>query len=296
MPGGVLAQFSALHAFPFIALGALVTGSHFPIPGLLVCSAGLCGTDFMLGHALVDIPEDLPPLEVLARVALADPMIGPTPDRARLIGAEMQRLGSEALVISRIPGASRCAREGNIIRQFVQENFGMPTLEIEVPPLSDSLAAALNSGAVDQGVGQRRLARELVDRLSNMSGTGRFLEVVATRLGVPLGELGALVLQSRCPASISSMCAVFAETEIVGLLAGGRHPADIVAGVQAAISRRVGRWREEIWCPPSALRGRVALVPGMAQSLEKALGHPVGLAPQPLLTGALGAALLALKM
>lgn len=109
------------------------------------CGGRLCGTDFMLGHALVDIPEDLPPLEALARVALADPMIGPTPDRARLIGAEMQRLGSEALVISRIPGASHCAREGNIIRQFVQENFGMPTLEIEVPPLSDSLVPALRS-------------------------------------------------------------------------------------------------------------------------------------------------------
>jgi predicted CoA-substrate-specific enzyme activase len=127
------------------------------------------------------------------------------------------------------------------------------------------------------------------------AGTGRFLEMVATRLGIPLGELGALVCQSQCPAPISSMCAVFAETEIVGLLAGGRHPADIVTGVQAAISQRMGSMAGRNLVGPICFTGGVALVPGMAQALQKVLGHPVSLPPQPLLTGALGAALLAVK-
>jgi hypothetical protein len=109
------------------------------------CGGRLCGTDFMFGHALVDIPEDLPPLDALARVALADPMVGSAQDRARLICAEMQRLGSEALVVSRIPGASHCCREGGIIRQFVQGSLGVPTLEIEVPPLTDTLIPALRT-------------------------------------------------------------------------------------------------------------------------------------------------------
>ena len=109
------------------------------------CGGRLCGTDFMFGHALADIPGELPPLDALARIALADPMTGSAQERARLICAEMQRLGAEALVVSRIPGASHCCREGEIIRQFVQEDSGAPTLEIEVPPLSDALMPALRS-------------------------------------------------------------------------------------------------------------------------------------------------------
>ncbi|MEI6034128.1 MAG: acyl-CoA dehydratase activase [Verrucomicrobiae bacterium] len=234
-------------------------------------------------------------------------------------------------------------------------------------------SAVVNSGAIDQGVEQRRLAGELVERLLSelgagrppiartvatgygrnlidfadariteitchaagvalvapstrtiieiggqdnkvirldesgtvcdfdmndrcAAGTGRFLEVVATRLGVQLDELGLLVQQSRCPTPISSMCAVFAETEIVGLLAGGRHPADIVAGVQAAISLRVSSMAGRNVVCPICFTGGVALVPGMAKALQSALGHPVAVAPHPLLTGALGAALLALEI
>ena len=107
------------------------------------CGGRLCGTDFMFGHALEHIPEELPPMEALARIALADPMAGSAADRARLICREIQRLGIEALVVSRIPGASHCGREGRTIRDLVQQHSGIPTLEIEVPPLSDALLPAL---------------------------------------------------------------------------------------------------------------------------------------------------------
>jgi predicted CoA-substrate-specific enzyme activase len=71
------------------------------------------------------------------------------------------------------------------------------------------------------------------------AGTGRFLEVVAARLGTPLEDLGDMAAHSRAPAAISSMCVVFAETEIIGLLAAGTPLEDIVAGVQSAIAGRV---------------------------------------------------------
>ncbi|MGD0899597.1 MAG: acyl-CoA dehydratase activase, partial [Thermoguttaceae bacterium] len=71
------------------------------------------------------------------------------------------------------------------------------------------------------------------------AGTGRFLEVLATRLAVRLQCLGDLARRSRNPSVISSMCVVFAETEIVGLMASGAEPADIVAGVEASIATRV---------------------------------------------------------
>jgi (R)-2-hydroxyacyl-CoA dehydratese activating ATPase len=125
------------------------------------------------------------------------------------------------------------------------------------------------------------------------AGTGRFLEVVATRLAVKLSCLGTLAARSRRPATISSMCVVFAETEIIGLLASGVAPADIVAGVQASIATRVAAMAGRNLPGPILFTGGVALVPGMNAALESALEKPVAVAPQPQLTCALGAAILA---
>ena len=127
------------------------------------------------------------------------------------------------------------------------------------------------------------------------AGTGRFLEVVASRLGVALDSLGALADRSQDPAAISSMCVVFAETEIVGLLAGGTAPEDIVAGVQTSIASRAAAMAGRNVAPPVLLTGGVAMIPGMDAALSAALGHPVSVAPRPQMTGALGAALLAAR-
>jgi activator of 2-hydroxyglutaryl-CoA dehydratase len=116
---------------------------------------------------------------------------------------------------------------------------------------------------------------------------------VATRLGVPLAGLGAMAAQSTAPAAISSMCVVFAETEIVGLLASGAKPRDIAAGVQAAIASRVAAMAGRNCGAPIVFTGGVALVPGMDTALAAALDGPVAIARDPQITGALGAALLA---
>jgi predicted CoA-substrate-specific enzyme activase len=127
------------------------------------------------------------------------------------------------------------------------------------------------------------------------AGSGRFLEVLATRLGVRLDALGDLAGRSRLPALISSMCVVFAETEIIGLLAAGTAPADIVAGVQASIATRVAAMAGRHLPRPITFTGGVAMVPGMEGALAAALGNPVSVAPDPQLTGALGAAILAAR-
>ncbi|NQU23608.1 MAG: 2-hydroxyglutaryl-CoA dehydratase [Candidatus Nealsonbacteria bacterium] len=127
------------------------------------------------------------------------------------------------------------------------------------------------------------------------AGTGRFLEVLATRLSVELADLGRLVDESRMPAIISSMCVVFAETEIVGLLASGTSPADIVAGVQASIAIRLAAMAGRHLREPVVFTGGVALVPGMDAALQSALESPVAVAPDPQITGALGAAVLAAR-
>jgi benzoyl-CoA reductase/2-hydroxyglutaryl-CoA dehydratase subunit BcrC/BadD/HgdB len=122
------------------------------------CGMQLCGTDFMFTHALSAIPEEVPPLEALARCVLADPMIGPTSDRARLIADESRRLGAEAIVVSRIPGASHCAFEGNVIKELVGEELDIPVLELEIPPVCDAYEQSMRGRleALRETVTERR--------------------------------------------------------------------------------------------------------------------------------------------
>ena len=125
------------------------------------------------------------------------------------------------------------------------------------------------------------------------AGTGRFLEVLADRLGVRVEELGGQAARSTNPTPISSTCVVFAETEIVGLLAGNIATHDIAAGVLKAIASRMASMLGRRAVAPVVLTGGVARVAGMAERLSEAIGCPVQLSPDPEYTGALGAALLA---
>lgn len=127
------------------------------------------------------------------------------------------------------------------------------------------------------------------------AGTGRFLEMLATRLQLDFEALSELSRKSQRPAVISSTCVVFAETEIIGLLAEGADPADIAAGVQQAVASRVAVMAGRGLELPVFFTGGVALQPGMRRALEHALECPIEIAPQPQFTGALGAAVLAAR-
>ena len=105
----------------------------------------VCGSDYMFTHALQLIPETIPALEALARAALADPMVGSAQERAGKIVADCQKTAAEAVVISRIQGASHCAWEGSVIRDCLRTELQIPTVELEVPSVCDSLLPTLNS-------------------------------------------------------------------------------------------------------------------------------------------------------
>ena len=105
----------------------------------------ICGSDYMLCHALDPIPEDLAPMEALARTALADPMVGSPLDRAARIAADARRFGAKAVVLSRIPGASHCGLECRLIGETVRRQLNVPVMEIEVPPLCDGLEQTLRT-------------------------------------------------------------------------------------------------------------------------------------------------------
>jgi len=103
------------------------------------CGARVCGTEYLFAHALDEIPEDIPPMRALAMMALADPMVGTAKDRAARICRDIREFGSEAVIVSRIPGGSHCATEGAVIKDIVGVELGIPVIEIEVPPLTDAM-------------------------------------------------------------------------------------------------------------------------------------------------------------
>ncbi|MBI4285941.1 MAG: 2-hydroxyglutaryl-CoA dehydratase [Chloroflexi bacterium] len=125
------------------------------------------------------------------------------------------------------------------------------------------------------------------------AGTGRFLEVIAETLGFTLDDLGEVSLKSTQKISISSICTVFAQQEVVSRLSEGIAVSDIVAGIHDAIASRVARMVQRLKVEPEVVfTGGVARNIGVVKALEDNLGMKVFIPGNPSLTGALGAALL----
>ena len=126
------------------------------------------------------------------------------------------------------------------------------------------------------------------------AGTGRFLEVMAASLGLPLDELGTRGLGAGSPVSVSSVCTVFAEQEVAQHLAAGVPIEDVLAGLHAALASRIVVMVRRLGIEQQViLTGGCALNPALVRALEERLGTPVVTPPEPMFTGALGAALLA---
>lgn len=131
------------------------------------------------------------------------------------------------------------------------------------------------------------------------AGTGRFLEVLAERiLGLDLEALGRAALSSRDPCSLTSVCTVFAESEIVSLLSQGKRREDIACGLSRAIARRVvamGLGEGVTFVEPVCFSGGVALNGGVVEALKQELKKPIFVPAEPQITAALGAAVWATK-
>jgi predicted CoA-substrate-specific enzyme activase len=128
------------------------------------------------------------------------------------------------------------------------------------------------------------------------AGTGRFIEVMCAALETKLEEIGELSLKAHREVEVSSLCTVFAESEVISLLAEGCHKADIAAAIHQAIARRIinmvekNRLKERV-----VMTGGVAKNIGVVRALEKKLGTSLLIPEEPQIIGALGAALVAAK-
>lgn len=133
---------------------------------------------------------------------------------------------------------------------------------------------------------------EMNDRCA--AGTGKFLEIMAKALGYTIEDFGAEALKAGKSIQISSMCTVFAESEVTSLLAKGEDRQNIALGLHDAVIRRaVGMLRRVSSDSPLVFAGGVAKNPCMASMLETALRQKILIPENPQIIGALGAALLA---
>lgn len=135
---------------------------------------------------------------------------------------------------------------------------------------------------------------EMNDRCA--AGTGRFLEVMASALGYSIEEFGKNALEAEKQISISSMCTVFSESEVISLLAKGVAREDIALGLHSAIARRCAAMLKRVYkTAPIMFAGGVAYNPCMRVLLEEEFKQQIFVPHNPQIVGAYGAALLALR-
>ncbi len=126
------------------------------------------------------------------------------------------------------------------------------------------------------------------------AGTGRFLEVMARAMEVNLDEFGSMSLASHAPAKISSICTVFAESEVISLIARGEKRSDIISGIHESIAARISAMLARVGVvEPVMMTGGVAKNAGVVAALSKKLGVPIEVSPHAQQNGAIGAAILA---
>jgi len=143
-------------------------------------------------------------------------------------------------------------------------------------------------------IGENGIMENFVMNDKCAAGTGRFLEVMARVLEVEVDDLSGLGAQSQNPASISSTCTVFAESEVISQLAFDVSRADIAAGVHQSVSQRIAGLASRIGPEaPVVMTGGVAKNSGVVNEITHEITMPLTVCPDSQITGALGAAILA---
>jgi (R)-2-hydroxyacyl-CoA dehydratese activating ATPase len=129
------------------------------------------------------------------------------------------------------------------------------------------------------------------------AGTGRFLEVMARALEVDLDEFGGLSLGSDKPAKISSICTVFAESEVISLISKGEERVNIIAGIHESVASRIYAMAQRLPLHQSfMMTGGVAKNIGLVKVLEKRFNTAIRISEHAQANGAIGAAVLAMAI
>ncbi|SDL49537.1 acyl-CoA dehydratase activase [Halarsenatibacter silvermanii] len=224
----------------------------------------------------------------------------------RTTGADAEKAGTEAL--------NEACREADLkieeIEEIVATGYGrvnLPQADRQVTEitchgrgarkLNSQTGTVIDIGGQDSKVIRLDGSGMVVDFEMNdkcAAGTGRFLEVMAEALEVELEELEELSARARNHVNISSMCAVFAESEVVSKVAEGHPREDIIKGIHKSIAERISAMAARVGMVETIMMtGGVAKNSGVVKCLEDELEVNIEVPDDPQIAGALGAALLA---
>jgi (R)-2-hydroxyacyl-CoA dehydratese activating ATPase len=166
--------------------------------------------------------------------------------------------------------------------------------------LQDNIRTVIDVGGQDSKaliVDTSGMVKDFVMNDKCAAGTGRFLEVMARALEVNLDDFGALSLKAFNPARISSICTVFAESEVISLISKGETRDNIIAGIHESVASRVYAMAQRVKAEqPIMMTGGVAKNIGVVKALEKKFDSHIEVNDLAQVNGAIGAAVLAAKM
>lgn len=164
--------------------------------------------------------------------------------------------------------------------------------------INNGIRTIIDIGGQDSKVIRLNEKGEVIDFVMNdkcAAGTGRFLEMMSRTLEISLEKMGEESLKWKEDLSITNMCSVFAESEVISLIAENKEKADIIHGINKSISGRIisliGRVGKK---PDYMLTGGVAKNIGVVRTLEDSLGEQLHIYEEPEIVGALGAAIIGL--
>ncbi len=235
---------------------------------------------------------------VILNQGIVASIIGPTgPEQRRLANKVMEEALKKAAISFQTITYIVSTGYGRINVPFADKQFTEITCHAKgIISLFPKAKTVIDVGGQDVKGIKIDGTGKIIDFVMNdkcAAGSGRFIEVIADTLGVPLEKVGELSLQSRNPAKISNICTIWAQQEVAASLAQGIPISDLLAGVHQSLADRICRMVNRIRVEEAVIvTGGGAKNKGLLKALSEQLGHEILVPEEPLISGALGAALM----
>jgi predicted CoA-substrate-specific enzyme activase len=249
----------------------------------------------------IDVGSTMTKVVILNEGIVAS-IIGPTgPEHRRLANQVMEKALKKAAVSFQAMTYIVSTGYGRINVPFADRQFTEITCHAKgVVSLFPEAKTVIDIGGQDVKGIKIDGNGKIIDFAMNdkcAAGTGRFIEVIADTLGVSLDEVGDLSLQSKNPAKISNICTIWAQQEVAASLAEGVPIFDLLAGVHQSLADRIIRMVNRLKVEEAIIvTGGGGKNRGLLKTLSEQLGYQILVPKEPLITGALGAALLGKQM
>jgi predicted CoA-substrate-specific enzyme activase len=245
----------------------------------------------------IDVGSTMTKTVILDKGIIAS-IIGPTgPEQRRLANKVMEEALNRAALSFQAITYIVSTGYGRINVPFADKQFTEITCHAKgIVNLFPKAKTIIDIGGQDVKGIKIDAAGKIVDFVMNdkcAAGSGRFIEVIADTLGVPLDKVGDLSLQSKNPVKISNICTIWAQQEVAASLAQGIPISDLLAGVHHSLADRICRMVNRLRVEEAVIvTGGGAKNRGLLKALSEQLGHEILVPEEPLITGALGAALM----